>query len=285
MYGFTIGGVTRGDLYTTKSFILTLIKVLIPLVTILYVWLRINYKNYSRKIDYIIILSIFVFVLFDMLFKGDRRISLAMLFAIGGIIYFHKSLPKIYYISGIIGVFLLILLGAVRNRPVNTWADNIQYFFASNFSPSGTEFGPFSMIANHIIKDDLFFSMPSFFTAFLSTIPGFLFPERPIGSSIWFVKTYFPVYYSQGGGWAFNIIMDGILSFGFFAPIFLSLFYLSLFLLGKQNGKIGILFSGILTFSARFGFTGILQAFIYSLILMFILFVVPLFITKIYRIK
>jgi len=284
MYGFSIGGVSRGDLYNTSNFILVLAKVMIPQFIIIYVWLRVTFKSKNTKIDYLVIFFIFLFIFFDMFFKGDRRVTLSTLMAIGGIYYYAKALPKQYIFIGIGGIIFLSLLGAIRNRPISVWADNIEYYMARDFAPSDTEFGPFSMIANYLMKDDMFLTMPTLFSSFPSVIPGFLYPERPIGSSVWFVKTYFEDYYNSGGGFAFNIIIDAALNFGYFAPIVLAIIYFLLFFLGKQKGVIGVLLTGLLiyslTFTARFDFLSIWQSIIHGWIFVFLVFLFALFFVK-----
>lgn len=280
-YGFSIGAMSRGTLYGNSSFFLTLLKILIPFLAITSIWLQKNYQENKRRRGYFIILFIVLFVLFDMLFKGDRRVSVSMLLAIGSIYYYQKNIPKKYVILGIFGPFILYFLGAIRNRPLSMWSDNIASYLAREFSPSKTEFGPFSMIANYLLREDLFMTMPTMFTSFLSALPGFIFSDRPLASSVWFVKTYFTDYYNSGGGLAFNIIVDAVLNFGYFAPFILALFYFLFLSIGKQKGKIGILINALLiytlTFTARFDFTSIYQTVIYGWGILFLIFYLFLF--------
>lgn len=283
-FGFVIGASSRGELYSNKSFVLTLAKTLLPFLIITYIWLKKYYRNVTTKFDYIIILTVITFLLFDILYKGDRRITVSLLLAIAGIYYFHKNLPKKYIIFGILGAVFLYFYGAVRNRPIYLWSDSIVNFITRDFSPSLTEFGPFSMIANYIMKDDLYVTMPTFFSSLLSTVPGFIYPDRPLASSVWFVKTYFYNYYLAGGGMAFNIIADAALNFGYLAPLFLAFFYLAFFTLGKQKGSIAPLINALLiyslTFSARFDFTSIFQIVSFGWILLLFVFLFTLIFKK-----
>lgn len=269
MYGFTIGGMSRGELFSDRSFILTLVKTALPVFIIAYLWLKKYYRNEKNTtLDYLVISLIIIFSLFDILFKGDRRVVVSLVVGIIGIYYLHKPLPKKYIISGLIGAISLYFYGAVRNRPLYMWSENLAYTLSKDFSPSSTEFGSFSLIANYLMKDEFFMLMPTLWSSFLSAIPGFIYPDRPLSSSLWFVKNYFTDIYMSGGGLAFNIIVDAVLNFGYFAPIVLSLFYMSFFVLGKQKGEIGVLISALLiyslTFSARFDFAAIFQMVFYG---------------------
>lgn len=268
MFGIGIGAVSRGELYSSKSFLLILLKILIPSTVLLFVWIRKIYSGRNKSRDFITFSSIIVFVLFDMLFKGDRRVSISMVLGILTIYYYMQKLPIKYIFLGFISTIILFLLGAIRNRPIERWGESINNFLTREFSPGNSEFAPFSMVAKYLLNEENFITMPTYFNSILSVVPGFLYPDRPLASSNWFTKTYFTDYYNSGGGWAFNMIIETTLNFGYFAPIILALFYVSLFLIVKQKGQIGILFSGlavyVLTFSIRFDLTSILQTLIYS---------------------
>jgi oligosaccharide repeat unit polymerase len=284
MFGLSIGAFSRGELYSTKSFLLVLLKIIIPTTTIFFVWIRNIYEKRNKKRDLLTFLFIISFVLFDMLFKGDRRVGVSMILGVLAINYYMKSLPIKYIFLGIISSIGLFLLGAIRNRPVERWGESIDNFITREFSPSNGEFGPFSMIANYLLKEEHFISMPTYFNSLLSVIPSFLYPDRPIASSNWFTKTYFTDYYNSGGGWAFNMIVETTLNFGYFAPIILSIFYSLFFILTKQKGYLGILITAIIvyitSFSIRFDLTSIFQTTIYGTIGILILLIIGLLLKK-----
>lgn len=265
-FGLSIGEYSRGEIYSHKDFILTLVKTFLPILIIFYVWLTSAFTKKYSTMDYMTISFIILFVIFDLLFKGDRRVSLSMILGILGIIYYHKNIPRFYIIIGVLGALFMYILGAIRNRPVDTWMDNIMNTASRGFSPAGTEFGPFSMIANYVLNEHIMMQKLSFFTAFASSLPSFIYPDRPLGPSLWFVKKYFREIYDAGGGYAFNIIIESAMNFGYFGPIVLAIFYTFIYSFSNYNGKVAILFSGLviyaLTFSARFGMTGIFQIFI-----------------------
>jgi hypothetical protein len=284
MFGLSIGSVSRGELYSSKSFLLVLLKIMIPTTILLFVWIRKIYNNRNKTRDYITFLFVIIFILFDMLFKGDRRVSISIVLGILAINYYMKNLPIKYIILGLISIIGLFLLGAIRNRPIERWGESINNFLTREFSPGNSEFAPFSMIAKYLLNEENFISMPTYFNSILSVVPSFLYPDRPLASSNWFTKTYFTDYYNSGGGWAFNMIVETTLNFGYFAPIFLSFFYLSFFLLAKQKGYVGILLVSIvvyvLTFSIRFDLTSIYQTILYSGISIFLILTIGLFLKK-----
>lgn len=278
MYGFTIGVVSRGDLFSERNFLLTLAKTVIPIFIITYLWLKKYYDSSRGIIDYVAIMTILIFCIFDVLFKGDRRIVVSLLAGIIAVYYLHRPIPFKYIISVLAGAIVLYFFGAVRNRPIYQWSNNLVDTLSNEFSPSATEFGSFSLVANYLMKDEFFLTIPTLWQSFLSAIPGFIYPDRPLASSLWFVKEYYNDIYISGGGLAFNIIVDSALNFGYLAPLFLAIFYIAFFIIGNQKGKIGVLISSLLiyslTFSARYDFASILQVILYGWVSLLLVFIV-----------
>lgn len=274
LYGFGIGYISRGDIYSESSYLLVALRIVLPLLAVVYVWASHVFESKSSGgFNYLVLLVVLLWVLFDLLLKGDRRVLVSVILGVVCIKYFGRKLPFYYVALGGAAAIVLYLYGAVRNRPLDVWLDNINYSLTSQFSPSKTEFGPFSIVANELMRADLFFSDTTVFNGFLSALPTFVYPDRPLASSVKFVKEYFPDFYDIGGGLAFNIIVDAALMFGFFAPVLLGFFYALLFSFGNQRGKTALLMNGVLvyalTFTARFDFASMFQTLFYICFVLF----------------
>lgn len=269
-YGFGVGDVSRGDIYKEQNFLLVALRIFLPVVAIAYVWFYFLSQKRSLNIfNFAVLFSLACVLLFDLVFKGDRRVVVSVVLALLSLKYHGKNIPLKIFAVGAFFVVALYFYGAVRNRPFFMWADNITEYMAAGFSPSKTEFGPFSVIANEILSGENFFSSLTLFNGLLSALPSFVYPDRPLASSVWFVKEYFPDFYDVGGGLAFNIVVDAALMFGFLAPVFLAVAYALVFSIANQRGESRSLVCALLiyifTFTARFDFTSIYQVVGYSL--------------------
>jgi oligosaccharide repeat unit polymerase len=63
----------------------------------------------------------------------------------------------------------------------------------------------------------------SYWEAFQILIPLELYPNRPLGSSQWFAWYHDPRLAAKGGGFAFSLIAEGYINFGYFGAFLVGL--------------------------------------------------------------
>ncbi len=272
IYGFSIGGLSRSDIYSEESGILSLMRGLLAIglgmgAAILTTYeKRIGYKLNVPRIQLFSTLA--VYVMLDLLVLGDRRLPLMALLAVG-----THFLPRRFTWPQVLGAaFLAIALfayGFVRNTPPSGWLPVIMsgdIFLA--FSPASTEFGGLSIIGQAIGNfDHRLMGFPVYSDAFLQIMPSWILDNRPLSPTEWFIQSYYPDLAAAGASYAFNQVIEARMNAGIFGVIAAGFLTGSAIAVISRFRYLGVPFGVslavyIFSFSIRMDFASILRTLI-----------------------
>lgn len=255
--GYNIGSVSRAEIYANKSLLLDIYKTSLYIISVLVFWNIFILNKDVKKYLYIFFLLLFVFLLTEVLVLGDRKQSLVILMSILSIFSIKGYLKFKHYLVFFSIIILFFIYGAVRNRPIDRWGElllNTDAFIFLN--PANMEFGAFTIIWHDIYNrynGQAYFDL-TYMYVIDQLIPSFINSNREIAPSVKFVKDFYPDIYEQGGGMAFNSILESILNFGFLGPVILGLGvgFISKFCNYKTN--LGVLFVIFFVYNSSFFF-------------------------------
>lgn len=225
-----------------------------------------NNKITNIKLWIFILINILGFVGFAMfnLVIGDRRVLLGLILGLLGILYLYKYISNrtIIIFSLILLVFFQVFskLRHLSNNPAEMvkfaqkeWT--IEWLDLSN-GESGGHYVVFNDILNNKHEINTLYGM-SYIKSPLIIVPKFIYPNRYEGLSKWFVKKFYPGTAKKGGGFAFSIVAEAYMNFGFWGTLFVG------FIFGVISAKIW--------FITMFKYKTALSYSIYMLLVLFII--------------
>lgn len=188
---------------------------------------------------------IYLLIIFSIVFydpSGSREgIAMELLAVlISWNIYVKRIKPIIFALVAITGLLTFTIIGTLRNIE-----DPSSYEVEDSFKGLG-EFE--AVWANGIemsqlkALDKLKIPNNIRFGEFIQFVPGELLPFEKLSLSNWYVKEYYPEFKAQGGGWAFGTLAQSALGGGVFEAflrgVFLAFFYIAVFGLFRNHGKL-----------------------------------------------
>ena len=209
------------------------------------------------------LLGLILFIVFNLAI-GDRRVLLGLIVSLVGILYLYRFVSNRVIV--VIGLVLLIFfqvfskLRHLSNNPgkmiefaKNKW--QIEWLDLSSGESAG-HYIVFNDILKNKEKLDKMYGL-TYIKAPLIIVPKFVYPDRYQGLSYWFVNKFYPGTAKRGGGFAFSIVAEAYLNFGFLGTFFIGLIF-------------GIIFARIWIVT-MFKYKTALSQTIYMLLLLFII--------------
>lgn len=239
-FGFSLGAISRGEIYSNKS---TFIQILTAMIapTFLYSYFTIfkQQKN-SFILKTLLYSTIGFYLLYTAIIMGDRKIVLQFILAILVLKQLLNPVNfKTIFIRSVFFILFipsLIIWGKFRNQSFSEYASIWNNLEVSNlFNPLLTEFGGAAFVADNLYTTNIQnYMQPSYLESFLEMVPSAVWADRPDGPARWFVWEYYPNYAASGGAFAFNALYESLMNFWYLGPIFAGILWASLIILGCQ---------------------------------------------------
>jgi oligosaccharide repeat unit polymerase len=167
-------------------------------------------------------ISLFLFISFTVsllisLVLGERDVLMTFIM-FGIFIYYvtYKPPKKILYFIGILSLFLLPVLGHLKNVFTKDMTGMFSEYnallaiFNGEFLSAGRNF---ETVLNTYGQWDFFYGITIFWDLARSIIPGFIYTfQNSIG---WFNNTFHPDIVAIGRGYGFSFIAEGYINFGY----------------------------------------------------------------------
>lgn len=263
--GLAVGNFDRGEqqiALTTSSSVL----VMLAAAGSLYgfgVWnlARQGGRQYALPVKVILFGGLAIFAYTSVFILGDRRVFLSTVFGVLAISRLSRRTTTIMLVSVIPAYVLFALYGGFRGSPLYEWAGIWKFMDVKVLlDPSQGEFGSWARVARDVlsrpysdIADFTFLKAP------FSVIPSFLYPDRPLAPSLWYVRTFDPLTASRGGAWAFSLVIESFMNFWVFGPIVLGFFISMIIAKFERSMMRRLLMVFVLAFSFRFDMVSMTQ--------------------------
>lgn len=215
-FGLTTGQIDRAILTSEQGTVAALARSLLVACVFAWTWATLQLgRRYASKL--LLVIVVISFVIFDIFYFGDRRIALGMLL---GVAYLTLNRSRLlpYFIPAIgFGLLGLIMFGALRGLPHEEWVDILSELeWWVYLTPANLDFGGFPLIATNLFESStaLLSAAPNYLDGMLAAIPSWLYPDRPVPFSVWYVRRYHPEVAAIGGGFASNWIMESYVNLG-----------------------------------------------------------------------
>lgn len=221
VYGTSIGSISRADLYSNDSSLLTVIRGVLATSFGISAVLIIGYERRTNDRlsagRRLLLLSLILYSLVDLLILGDRRLPLMAIIGVGSVMLPSRFTWRQISIVTVLAT-VLFFYGFVRNTPPNEWIGTISSGdILLAFSPASTEFGGLAVIGQAIGDfDHALAGFPTYADGLLQLIPRVLYESRPLSPTEWFIKNYFPELAASGASYAFNQVIEARMNFGLF---------------------------------------------------------------------
>lgn len=174
----------------------------------------------KNKFLLISITLFYIIYLFYGIADGGRSEFFLGLFTI--IILWHfcvSNISKKNFIAlSFFALYVLILQGLLRN----TDGGNIQYFSIGEFDVIYTN--TIELIRDRESNLPLNISLSTHFADIFGWLPSQIIPYEKVTLPEWYIKAYDPLYYNQGGGYAFGIISQSVVGFGYLQAFLFGIF-------------------------------------------------------------
>jgi hypothetical protein len=217
-YGIVGGEFSRAEIYQGENLDLQVIRAGIVYGVMLgFVGLRSPLTDGSALPKALLwSMAFLTFVYVDILILGDRRILLSTLVAL--VIAAQPRVVTLLWIGLIAApaIAFLWVYSFLRDIPLEDWSlivSQLDWELVLNIANG--EFGGWTRIAADI------FSLPfhevwrlTLFEMPLSVIPSWLYPDRPLAPSLWYVNTFDPQTADILGGWGFSLPIEGYINAG-----------------------------------------------------------------------
>lgn len=263
--GLSVGNFNRGEqqiALTTKSSVLLMLAAAGSLYGF-GVWnlARQGGRQYALPVKVILFGGLAIFAYTSVFILGDRRVFLSTVFGVLAISRLSRRTTTIMLVSVIPAYVLFALYGGFRGSPLYEWAGIWKFMDVKVLlDPSQGEFGSWARVARDVlsrpysdIADFTFLKAP------FSVIPSFLYPDRPLAPSLWYVRTFDPLTASRGGAWAFSLVIESFMNFWVFGPIVLGFFISMIIAKFERSMMRRLLMVFVLAFSFRFDMVSMTQ--------------------------
>ena len=267
--GFSIGGLSRSEIYSQDLSFLGLLRGLLSIGLGISAALLAALEKSDGRTYPLARLQLFgtlaAYALQDLLIFGDRRLPLVALLPVG-VLFLRKRLTWKQISIGAAVAVVLFTYGFVRNTPPETWwATLASGEIFDVISPASTEFGGLAIIGQTIGGfTGKFWNFPPYIDAFFQIVPRAILPDRPLAPTEWFMDTFFPALSAAGASYAFNQVIEARLNAGILGVVAVGLITGALMSLASRlryrGAPIGIpLVIYIFAFSMRMDFASILR--------------------------
>lgn len=218
-YGTSIGSISRSDIYSNDSSILTVLRGILAMSFGVTAALlvsnerRTSQRNRSQRI--LLFTALFVYASIDLLILGDRRLPLMAMLGVATLML-PKRFTWFQFSTGIIFGLTFFIYGFVRNTPPSQWMATITSGdILLAFSPASTEFGGLAIIGQAIGNfDDPLAGFPTYLDGLFQLFPRAIVADRPLSPTEWFVQSYYPDLAAAGASYAFNQVIEARMNFG-----------------------------------------------------------------------
>ncbi|ANM29263.1 hypothetical protein ABI59_06170 [Acidobacteria bacterium Mor1] len=221
VYGWSVVRRSRMEIYANKSVALDLFRLGFSACAVFAAW-TLRRASATRGHYYALAALVGAFGWADMLFIGDRKLVVGVIFGVMFVSLFGRSVAlRTYMVIGAL-IVLMIVFGRIRSTPMDQWTSTVQTGFTAKWlNPATSEFGGFAMLSDAYIVDhtELTEMRPTYLQAALCLVPKAIYPDRPLSPTEWAAKTYFPAVYRQGGSRAFNAVIESMLNLWIFGPL------------------------------------------------------------------
>jgi|GEM_PF-5084864 len=224
------------------------------------------------KISPAILLPFIAFVVVEVLVFGDRRlVASCLLTAFVLVNSHHRVRLKFKHIVGCM-FFAFVMLWVEITRYGGVFSEAI---LNGATNPSLGELGASWYVAMDIYRsvDISEVSSSSFIQSFGVLVPRFIWPDRPLAASQWFVQEFYPEIAAIGGGFAFSFPIEVLINLSIIGYIvFCFLFGLAIGVLAVSKSVVSrlslccIVFS--IVFLPRMDSATILKSFLISFVLL-----------------
>lgn len=224
LYGASVGTISRADLYSNDSSILTVLRGILAMgfgvaaALLVTAEKREGHRLSLQRVLLFTTLAAYVFV--DLLILGDRRLPLMAMLGVGALMLPKRFTWPQIGVAAVLGLTFFIY-GFVRNTPPSQWIATITSGdIALAFSPASTEFGGLAIIGQAIGNFDYTLAgFPTYLDGVLQLFPRTLIENRPLSPTEWFVQSYYPEFAAVGASFAFNQVIEARINMGIFGIV------------------------------------------------------------------
>ena len=218
-------------------------------------------QDYPWPTKLLLLLALCVFAYSSVYLLGDRRIFLSTVIGVLAVTKFSRQMTVVLLLLALPAYIMFAAYSGLRGVPTDQWAMRFDALeIKSVVDPSRGEFGGWARIAQDVLsKPYAEIADATVLKAPLSVVPSFLYPDRPLAPSLWYVHTYDPATAMRGGAWAFSLVVESFMNFWVFGPIVLGYFVSMAIARFEGNAMRCMLMVFVLAFSFRADLVSIIQ--------------------------
>lgn len=239
----------RAAIYKNKPLLFDLIKLLISAYIICFSLVYLHSQKTISKVYIFLLLT--MFLLAETLVLGDRRVWLVTFLATSSVIFSDvKKVPVKVMPVIILGLISFLAIGVIRGGGGEDIADFIRVMNISNM-----EFGTFSKIYDYCSSSGCEYNYYSYMNIPSQLVPSLLLNDRPLPPSALYALDYDFNYYSSGGTYAYNFILESIQNFNAIGPFLMGIIVSTIFYAqSRMRSDFRYAIGAILVFSFSFFF-------------------------------
>lgn len=263
--GLTVAAFDRGEqqiALRTRTSILALLAASGSLYGLgMWMLARRSGQNYPWPTKLLLLLALGVFAYSSVYLLGDRRMFLSTVIGVLAITKFSRQMTGVLLMLALPTYLVFAVYSGLRGFPTDQWAMRFDALeIKSVIDPSKGEFGGWARIAQDVLsKPYVEIADATVLKAPLSVVPSFLYPERPLAPSLWYVNTYDPATARRGGAWAFSLVVESFMNFWVFGPFLLGYFVSMAIARFEGNAMRCMLMVFVLAFSFRADLVSMIQ--------------------------